>query len=120
MNKVLYLESHDFHSNGNLKSYVNKGKPTIIIGTANFCGHCTTAKPAFEEFAKKNPKVQAAIIVSDNSPTEIQAGKLFKVWDPEHRGIPSYFGFNSDGVFSKVHNKGRSVQDLEKFAKSLM
>lgn len=119
MENVYYLESEDFDSEGNLKPYVGGGKIVVIMGQANFCGYCKQAAPAFETFAKSYPNVVAAAIVSDGEESEKAAGKLFKKWDAKHRGVPSYFGFDSNGKYKGVHGGGRDVTSLKKFADTL-
>ena len=119
MENVAYLEIDDFDSDGNLKQYVCRGKNVVIMGQANFCGYCKQAAPAFETFAKSHPNVVAAAIVSDGEESEKAAGKLFKKWDAKHRGVPSYFGFDSNGKYKGVHGGGRDVTSLKKFATTL-
>jgi thiol-disulfide isomerase/thioredoxin len=119
MENVAYLEIQDINSDGSLKPHVGNGKPVIIMGIGNFCGYCTKAKPAFEQFAKSQNKVVAAVIVSDGEEAEKQAGKFFRTWDPKHRGVPSYFGFSSNGQFKALHDSGRGITDLQKFAATL-
>ena len=118
---VAYLTDSDFDNNGNL---INKKIPTdipvIIMVQANFCGYCSHAKPAFQEFAIKNEKkVFCATIQGDgNQPGEKEAMQKIKKIDPSFRGYPTYLGFKN-GKFIKVHNGGRNVDDLDKFLKTL-
>lgn len=87
---------------------------------AHHCGYCKQAGPALEQFAKESPNIVTATIVSDGEHTEQQAAKKYiKKWDPDHRGVPAYFGFSSDGKFLKQHTGGRDVDSLKKFAATL-
>jgi len=108
MENVAYLEIQDFNSDGSIKPYVGKGKPILLMGQGNFCPHCRTAKPALQQFANSQNQVVVATILSDGDKSEKEASKFFKVWNPQHRGIPAYFGFSSDGKFKKNHQTGRS------------
>ena len=119
MEYVAYLEIQDFDSNGNLKPYVNNGKPTVIMGQGSFCGYCTKAKPAFEQLAKLDDNIVAATILTDGKQSEKAASKFLRVWDPEHRGVPAYFGFSSDGRFKSIHRGGRDLSSLQGFVSSL-
>jgi len=118
MKNVVYLEIEDFTPEGNLKPYVCAGKPVIIMGQGNFCGYCKQAKPAFAKFAQ-NGQVIACTIVSDGGETEKPCAKFFRKWDPSHRGVPAYFGFDRTGRFVKTHRGGRDTKSLIEFSKSL-
>ena len=119
MENVAYIESHDINDDVSLKRHVGKGRPVIIMGTASFCGHCTDAKPAFEEFAASTRDVVAATIVSDGESPQKIAALNFTKWDPGYLGVPAYFGFSSNGKFKAVHDSGRTFADLLTFANTL-
>lgn len=119
MENVAYLEVEDINSDGSLKYYVGNGKPVVLMGQANFCGYCKQAAPAFEKFAKSNPNVVAAAIVSDGEASEKAAGQFFKKWDLKHRGVPAYFGFSSSGKYKGVHGGGRDVASIKTFSATL-
>ena len=118
MENVGYLEIEDFTPDGNLKSYVCSGRPVVIMGQGNFCGYCKQAKPSFAEFAK-NGHVGACTIVSDGGESEKPCAKFFRKWDPSHRGVPAYFGFNKHGKFVKIHTGGRDTKSLIEFSQTL-
>ena len=65
MENVAYLEVDDFNTDGSIKSYVNYGKPIVLMVQAHYCGYCKQAAPAFTKFAKESPNIIAATIVSD-------------------------------------------------------
>jgi thiol-disulfide isomerase/thioredoxin len=121
MENVAYIEDFDIDKNGNLKNYVNNGKPVVLMGQGSYCGHCQTAKPALQQFANKTlGKIVCATIVTDGEESEKNAGKFLSIWDKSHRGVPTYMGFGRNGQFKKVHNGGRDSKSLEEFAESLM
>ena len=117
MQNVAYLEVDDFNPDGSIKSYVNNGKPIVLMCQALFCGYCKQALPAFEQFAKKSPDLCIATIVTDGEPSEKATNKFIKMWNPNHRGVPDYIGFSSNGKFVKTHIGGRDVVSLIEFAK---
>ena len=119
MENVAYLEIQDFNSDGSLKPYVGQGKPVLLMGQGNFCGHCQKAKPALQQLANSQNQFVVATILSDGDKSEKEASKFFKVWDNQHRGIPAYFGFSSNGKFNTTHQTGRDLESLKKFASSL-
>jgi thiol-disulfide isomerase/thioredoxin len=118
---VAYLQDFDFDSNGNLinKSIPNN-KPVIIMIQAKFCGHCTVAKPAFQEFAEKNKdKVFCATIEGDgNQKGESELAQNIKKIYPNFRGYPSYVVYKNN-KFSKVHDGGRDLKSLTELLNSL-
>lgn len=119
MENVLYLEVDDFHSNGKLRPYVNEGKCTLLMAQGDFCGFCTKAKPAFQQLATNSKDIVCATIRIDGDKTEREAAKFLKVWYSGYQGVPTYFGFDKHGNFKKVHEGGRDVESLRKFAESL-
>ena len=119
MENVAYIEVEDINSDGSLKPYVGDGKPVVLMGKGNFCGYCKQAEPAFEQFAKSTHGVVAATIISDGEASEKAAGKFFKIWNTKHRGVPDYFGFDSDGRFKSVHTGGRDAGALKTFSATL-
>ena len=119
MNNVPYLEISDFNSDGTLRDLVGNGKCVVIMVQANYCGHCTVAKPEYEKVAKSTNKVIFATICIDGTEDEQKASKFLQEWDKSYRGVPSYFGFDKNGRFKKVHNNGRDAKSLEKFGFSL-
>lgn len=109
---VAYLENTDV-SNGVLKQYVTNGKKTIVMISGNFCHFCSAAKPAFMELSN-NKGITCATIKIDGDEQEKVLIEEVKRWNPSYKGIPSYIIFNTDGTLNKVHEGGRSVEDLSK------
>ena len=119
MKNVAYLEVTDFNSDGKPKHYVGDGKPILIMAQGNFCGIFKKATPAYEKLAENMNKVFIATILIDGEQSEKDASKFLKQWDTSYRGVPSYFGFDKNGNFKKVHSGGRDKESLETFANSL-
>lgn len=117
---VYYLQRDDFDSEGNLiNPNIPKNIPTIIMIQAVFCGHCNTAKPAYQELANKmNGKAFFTTIQGDGTEKgEEELGKMLDKIDSNFRGFPTYVAYYNGK--RKVHNGGRSVSDLEKFISQL-
>lgn len=119
MENISYLEKQDINDNGDLKPYVGKGKPVIIMAQGNFCHYCTDAKPAFQELNNKTNIIVVATILVDGETPEKEAAKFLTKWDPNHRGVPAYFGFDKTGKFKSLHTGKRDLKSLEAFAKTL-
>lgn len=120
MENVAYLEIQDIDQHGNLKQYVTQGKPVVLMAQSNHCGYCKQAKPAFQQFADNvNGNVVASSIQIDGESSEQEASKFLNKWDSNYRGVPTYFGFNKDGVFVKTHEGGRDTSSLINFASGL-
>ena len=118
---VVYLVDSDFDSSGNLiNKDIPNDKPVMVMIQAGFCGHCTNAKPAYQEFANKNKdKVFVATIQADGKePEEKELGKRLNSFLPEFRGFPDYRVYHK-GKLVKNHKGGRGVQDLENCISSL-
>lgn len=115
---VAYLVDSDFDSDGNMiNPKIPKDIPVLLMVQANFCGHCTHAKPAFQELANKNQgKIFAVTIQGDGEePGEEALSRKISKIVPGFRGFPEYALFKN-GKFVKKHAGGRSVADLEAFA----
>lgn len=116
---VAYLTIKDFDTNGNLVNNELKAKKVVIMIQAGFCGYCTIAKPAFQDFAnqKQNIIFCATIQGDGKEPGEKELNDMIKKIDPTFRGFPGYVGYKN-GKYVKSHSGGRSVKDLENFANS--
>lgn len=82
---VAYLQASDFDSQGNLiNPEIPKNVPVVVMVQGNFCGYCTQAKPAFQQFAEQNNgRVFCATIQGDGQEEgepELQK-KLSKFYD---------------------------------------
>ena len=117
---VGYLTITDFDQNGNLiNPDIPKNKIVVIMIQANFCGYCTQAKPAFQEFGNNNNNVIALTIQGDGTEKgEKELSNILKKIDPTFRGFPSYVAYKN-GKYLKTHNGGRNLKDLELFVNSL-
>lgn len=115
---VAYLQKQDFDEEGNLiNPDIPKNIPVVIMLQAAFCGYCTQAKPAFQQFANKyQGKVFCATIQADGDVSgEKELGTMLNKIDPKFRGFPSYVKYlNGKLVSSDI--QGRGVEHLEIFA----
>jgi hypothetical protein len=113
---VYYLVDSDFDRKGNL---INKNIPlnipVCIMIQAVFCGYCTVAKPAFQDFAiKYHNKVFCATIQGDgNEKGEPELSNRIKQIDPHFKGFPSYVLYKN-GKYVKSGD-ARSFVELERF-----
>jgi thiol-disulfide isomerase/thioredoxin len=111
---IAYLEIDDI-SNGKLKSYVTKGKPTIVMAQGSGCTHCTKAKPDFAEFSKKTKgEITSATIKIDGKQSEQDLAKWLGKWDKDYKGVPLYLLFGPNGTYKGTHNGGRDLASLLK------
>lgn len=115
---IAYLTIEDFDSQGNMANpSIPKNIPVVLMIQAGFCGHCTHAKPAFQQFADSHQgKVFCATIQADGKePGEKEVGAILQKIDPSFRGFPSYVLFqNGQRVPKDI--KGRDVKHLKQFA----
>ena len=115
---VAYLQDQDFDANGNLvNSSIPDNIPVVVMLQAKFCGYCTQAKPALQEFADQNVgSVFVATVQADGDmPGEKELGKRLSKIIPGFRGFPEYVLYkNGKRIDKKI--KGRSLQDLNDFA----
>lgn len=119
MNNVAYLQDFDFDDSGNLVNpKIPKNVPVVIMVQANFCGYCTQAKQAFQEFADKTQgNVFCATIQGDGQEEgEPELAKRLQTIDPNFRGFPTYFLYKG-GRYVKTGDT-RSVPELVEFANS--
>lgn len=113
---VIYLESKDFTASGNLK-HVFDNKPCVIMVQANYCGHCTTAKPQFQKFAEKNKNVVCLTIQGDGDEPDVKKlVTLITKIKPSFKGYPDYFLYKA-GKFVEKEIEGRTEESLEEFIK---
>jgi thiol-disulfide isomerase/thioredoxin len=115
---VAYLQDSDFDSEGNLiNPDIPSDRPVVLMIQAVFCGYCTEAKKAFQEFAETyKDKVFTATIQGDGKEKgekELSArvGKI----KPGFRGYPDYVLFKG-GKRQDVEIKGRGLEHLKAFA----
>ena len=109
---VPYLEDGDITSDGNLKPSFTEGKPVLLLVQANFCPHCTTAKPDFQKLLDCKEKFKIATVQGDGDAMDKAASeKLSK----NVRGFPTYLVFNRDGTFKEVCEAGRDYSSLKKY-----
>lgn len=121
---VPYLQKEDLNNNGSLKN--SNDVPSIVMIQGNFCGFCTKAKPAYQQFGKKynnlrkNGKKVFNVYTaqSDDPDSKEAAGLISNI--VKINGVPAFVGFDKTGKFVSVYNGERSVKGFEDFAKQLM
>jgi len=114
---VAYLVDSDFDNNGNLVNpEIPKDIPVLIMVQANFCGHCTHAKPEFKKLAdENNNKIFCATIQGDGQEKgEKELGQRLSNMFHKFRGFPEYMLYKN-GKFVKQHEGGRSSNELKEF-----
>ena len=110
---VIYLELKDFTPSGNLKHF--KDKTSVVMVQANYCGHCTNAKPAFQKFAEKNKNVVCLTIEGDGDDPEVEKMMdLVSKVKPSFQGFPEYLLYKNGKFVSKDIN-GRTEASLNEF-----
>jgi len=111
---VIYLEPKDFTDNLNLKHF--KNQICIVMVQANYCGHCTSAKGDYQQFAKSNKNIICLTMQCDEESNGQKLLKIVKQLKPEFVGFPDYFLFRNN-KFVKKEIDGRDIPSLENFIK---
>ena len=112
---IIYLDSKDFTSAGNLKAF--KDKTCIVMVQANWCGACKSAKPAYQSFASKNKNVVCLTIEEDSASSDnSERLDLVKKLKPSFEGFPDYLLFKKGTYVDKEIN-GRTEASLEEFSR---
>jgi len=114
---VIYLDNNDFDDNGNLinQTLLSQNKPIFIMLQAVFCGHCTKAKPYFQQFAHDTfGKVLCCSIQGDSNVASVHGigSKLSKIC-PNFVGFPSYVVIHNGKKIP--YDGGRKTEDLQNF-----
>lgn len=114
---VIYLEFKDFmvNSKGKVNFKHFKDKTCVIMVQANYCGHCQSAKPEFQKFAKNNKKVVCLTIQGDedNSDVKKMLDLIIKI-KPNFQGFPDYLLYKHGNYIEKEIN-GRTEAALKEF-----
>ena len=116
---IVYLESKDFTNSCYLKHF--KIKTCVIMIQANYCGHCTSAKPLFQKFADKHKDNKDVLCLTiqgdgdDAKDTEKMLAIVSKL-KPGFQGFPDYLLFKK-GKYVEKEIKGRNEASLEEFIK---
>ena len=118
---VAYLDTNDFDNDGNLinNQLLSSNLPVFIMIQAVFCGHCTRAKPWFQEFAQKNVgKVICCSIQGDSDMKSVKelTNMLSKICS-DFVGYPTYVVFNKNKKIK--YTGGRKTEDLQSFLNQL-
>lgn len=114
---VAYLDSSDFDGEGNLTNnhLLSSNLPVFVMIQAVFCGHCTRAKPWFQEFAEKN--VGKVICCSIQGDSEMESVKKLSSIIPKM--VPDFVGFPTYVIFHRgqkiKYESGRKTEDLQNY-----
>ncbi|CCV02319.1 Thioredoxin-like [Invertebrate iridescent virus 30] len=112
---IIYLESKDFTSNGNLKHF--KNKTCVVMIQANYCGHCTDAKPHFQKFANNNKNIMCLTIEGDGEDPDVKKMvNLITKIKPSFQGFPDYLLYKNGKLINKEIN-GRTEEALNEYIK---
>lgn len=109
---VFYLDFEDFTPSGKLKHFTDR--KCIIMVQANFCGHCSTSKPAFQKFANENKEIVCMTIQGDSNRGGDKLMDIVSKLKPSFQGFPDYLLFNKGVIVNKTI-KGRTENDLKEF-----
>jgi thiol-disulfide isomerase/thioredoxin len=111
---VIYLDVTDITDDGKIMGVDDD--IAVVFVHASFCGHCTTAKPAVQEFANKNPGIKVFAVHTDGkAPGDQGIGDKIN----KHIKVPGYphYSLVKKGKLVDAPISGRTVSDLEKFVK---
>lgn len=113
---IMYLERSDFLDNGNMDPNL-LSSPVFVLFQADYCGHCKSAKPSFQELANEGI-VRCMTVQGDGErPSERAIVPLLNKIYPGFRGYPSYMLFMPDG--RKIpYNGKRDTMALRQFVLS--
>lgn len=113
---VMYLERSDFSSEGDMNSDL-LSSPVFVMFQSDYCGHCQTAKPAFQELANEGI-VRCMTVQGDGErQSERDIVPLLNKIYPGFRGYPSYMLFLPSG--QKIPYSGkRDLMSLRQFVLS--
>lgn len=115
---IAYLQVTDFDDQGNLNiPNLPADMPVVVMVQGNFCGFCSQAKPAFQEFAENNRgKVLVASIQGDGTEAGVpELQKKLNQFYPDFKGYPHYVLYENGKIVPK-QIKGRGVEHLKEFA----
>lgn len=93
---VVYLEVNDFTPEGNLVNNLNR-LPAFVMIQSNGCGHCTAAKPAFQQLADSAVNFRCLTIQADGDlQSERDLVPMLSTIYPNFKGYPSYILFRKN------------------------
>jgi thiol-disulfide isomerase/thioredoxin len=115
MYPVLYLERSDFTDNGSIKSELLDNKPALVMIQAGFCGHCTHAKPAFQELANAGDINCMTVQTDGERQSERDIAPILNKIYPGFTGFPSYLLITPDGKRIAYNDGDRSEAALRSF-----
>jgi len=84
-------------------------KRVVVLFWANWCGHCKTLKPVWDQLSQKYQGHPHIALDQVDCAADESAAEQFKI-----EGFPTILLFESDGE-PKRYNGDRSPKDLERF-----
>jgi len=109
---IMYLERPDFTDDGNLVPALRR-TPIFVMIQANFCGHCQSAKPAFQRLAEQGLVTCMTIQGDGERQSERNIVPLLSKIYPGFQGYPSYILFV--GGRKIPYKGGRDLISMRKF-----
>ena len=107
-----YLERTDFTESGNLQGGLNN-KPVLIMIQSESCGHCQTAKPAFQSLGDEGIVSCMTIQPDGERQSERDIKPILNNIYPNFRGFPSYILYVKGQRIP--YEGGRSASELREF-----
>lgn len=112
----MYLEIHDFDPDGHL---VDVTEPVFVMIQSTRCGHCTMAKPAFQQLADEKIVRCMTIHGDGERPSERAIVPILNKIYPDFKGYPSYLLFMPDG--RRIPYMGpRDVHSMRNFIRTMI
>ena len=114
---IAYLENDDFDSDGKLIAQdIPANKPVFIMIQSTMCGHCVSAKPAFQEFADKHAAdiFCATIHVDGKRASERDLKSKLQKINPKILGYPDFSVFKNGKLVANYSGK-RDAQSFFEF-----
>lgn len=119
---VAYLTDKDIAENGDLiNSKIPKNKPVFLMLQANFCGHCTKAKPDFQKLANDmSGQVFFATVQGDGKEEgePVKNNKFQAITHGKFVGFPTY-AIYKNGEWSEYDGK-RDYKSMKDFVSKFM
>ncbi len=113
MEDVIYLEGQDFTPDGRV---VSDGRPSIIMLYADYCGHCKSAKPQFQQIAGMAPNLRAcAIHGADGDASDKAAEAAMRGILPAFKGYPTFILMDGNGKFVTTYEGERTAPAIIDF-----
>lgn len=115
---IYYLEASDLDMNNKILLPgllpENKDKIFVVMVKAEWCGHCKTATPKFEEAAKNMENNPNAMYCIADVTTEPELSDKTKFFD-DFRGFPHFSAFKNGVEIKGALDKAGGKRDVQTF-----